>query len=184
VNEQELIARCISGQDDAWRDLLLAYDPVLRHLARLYLRSLNAPGDDTQVEEIRSGVLEMLVAHDARILRTFKWQCSFETWLRVIIRTVCVRSVRRKKIDPRELRSPEAPVAPLDRLLSEERSRAVRDALNALPERERTVLSMFFVDGKSYREISAVLRIPMGTIATLLARTRQRLRDLLESKGS
>ena len=183
MEERELITRCISGQDDAWRELVATYDGILRHLARVFLKSLNSPSDDSHVDEVRSGVLEMLVAHDFRILRTFRWQCSFETWLRVVVRTVCVRSVRRKKLDPRALPPPAASPAPIESLLTEERARVVTAALEGLPERERRVLSMFFVDGKSYREISDLLKLPMGTIATLLARTRERLRKDLESKG-
>jgi RNA polymerase sigma-70 factor (ECF subfamily) len=183
MDERELITRCVSGQEEAWRELVATYDEVLRRLARTYLRSLNAPADDGHVDEVRSGVLEMLVAHDFRILRSFRWQCSFETWLRVVVRTVCVRSVRRKKLDPRDLPPPAALPAPLESLLSEERARVVTSALEQLPERERRVLSLFFVDGRSYREISDLLKLPMGTIATLLARTREKLRKNLESKG-
>lgn len=183
MEERDLIERCIAGRDEAWSELLETYDPTLRHLAHLVLRSLNRPADDSEVEEIRSGVLEMLLADGSRVLRSFRWQCSFETWLRVIVRTVCVRSVRRKKIDPKELPSHAPSEAPLDRILSDERARAVKEALDSLPERERTVLSMFFIDGKPYQEISAALKLPMGTIATILARTREKMREMLRSKG-
>jgi DNA-directed RNA polymerase specialized sigma24 family protein len=166
MEERELIARCLAGEDGAWRLFLSTYDAAIRHLARLCLRSLQMPGDDVQVEEIRSGVLEMLIAQDSRILRTFRWQCSFATWLRVVVRTVCVRSVRRKKIDPRSVPSPAAPAQPLEYLLTEERIR-----------------TMFFAEGRPYREIAETLRIPMGTVATVLARAREKLRGNLEGKG-
>jgi len=42
---------------------------------------------------------------------------------------------------------------------------------------------MFFIDGKPYREIADALKIPMGTIATVLARTREKLRGMLEDRG-
>ena len=183
MEERELIARCIAGQDEAWREFLATYDGVILPLARQYLRSLNLPADDGHVEEIRSGVLELLVAHDSRILRSFRWQCSFETWLRVLVRTVCVRSVRRKKLDPRSIAPPPSASDPLENVLAEERGRAVRSALEGLPERERQILSMFFIDGRPYREIADVLKIPMGTIASVLARTREKLKGLLEGKG-
>ena len=183
MNEQDLIQRCLAGREDAWSELLETYDPAIRHLARLALRSLNRPADDAEVEEIRSGVLEALLADGSRVLRSFRWQCSFETWLRVIVRTVCVRSVRRKRIDPKEIPPPSAIEAPLERLLSEERSRAVKDALDTLPDRERRVLSMFFIDGRTYPEIAAELGLPMGTVATVLARTREKMRGLLKAKG-
>jgi RNA polymerase sigma factor (sigma-70 family) len=183
VDERDLIERCISGNEEAWRELLETYDPTLRTLAQVVLRSLNRPADDAEVEETRSGVLEMLLADGSRVLRSFRWQCSFETWLRVLVRTVAVRSVRRKKIDPKDVPPPAAAPAPLERMLSDERARAVRDALDSLPDRERRVLTMFFIDGRPYQEIADALKLPMGTIATVLARTREKMRDLLKSKG-
>src|ERR1043165_233662 len=128
MEERELITRCLAGEDVAWREFLATYDGVVRHLAKLALRSCNLPGDEGHVDEIRSGVLEMLVAHDYRILRTFRWQCSFATWLRVVVRTVSIRSVRGKKIDARSVPPPQAPPEPLERLLTEERIRTVREA--------------------------------------------------------
>ena len=183
MDTRQLVERCVGGDDAAWRDLLATYDTLLRHLARIYLRSLHCPEADAHVDEILAGVQEMLIAHDARLLRSFRWQCSFETWLRVVVRTVCVRSVRRRKVDPRDLPPPPAPMPPLERLLAEERATAVRNALDALPERERRVLSLFFIDGKPYREIAQELRLPMGSVATILARTRERLKAILDSKG-
>ena len=183
MDERELIDRCISGDGEAWRELLETYDPALRHLAGLALRSLNRPADEGGVEEVRSGVLEMLLSDDSRVLRSFRWQCSFETWLRVLVRTVAVRSVRRKRIDPKDVPAPAATPPPLERLLSDERARTVREALDALPDRERRVLTMFFIDGRPYQEIASALNLPMGTIATVLARTREKLKDLLKAKG-
>jgi len=183
MDERTLIERCLAGHEASWGEFLATYDPTLRHLARLVLRSLNRPADDAEVEEIRSGVLEALLADGSRVLRSFRWQCSFETWLRVIVRTVCVRSVRRKRLDPREIPPPAAAEAPLDRLLSEERSRTVKEALDTLPDRERRVLTMFFIEGRSYQEIAAALGLPMGTIATVLARTREKMRDALKARG-
>ena len=180
MDERDLIERCIAGREEAWSELLETYDPSIRHLARLALRSLSRPADDAEVEEVRSGVLERLLADGSRVLRSFRWQCSFESWLRVIVRTVCVRAVRRKKLDPRDVPAPAAAEAPLERLLSNERARAVKEALDALPDRERRVLTLFFIDGRSYPEIAAELGLPMGTVATVLARTREKLRARLK----
>ena len=183
MDERILVERCIQGDGESWRELLETYDPVLRTLSRVVLRSLNRPADPSEVEEVRSGVLEMLLADGSRVLRSFRWQCSLETWLRVLVRTVAIRSVRRKKLDPRELPPPAAAPDPMERLLSQERTRAVRETLDGLPERERRVLTMFFIEGKPYQEISRALKLPMGTIATVLARTRETLKDLLKAKG-
>jgi RNA polymerase sigma-70 factor (ECF subfamily) len=183
VDERDLLANCLSGDPAAWRSLVDRYGLVLSQLARIVLRGLRRPGADWEVDEVKAGVLEMLVAHDYRALRSFRWQCSFETWLRVLVRTVAIRMIRRKTPDPADRPAPGPGEQPMDRLMAEETQAAVRAALDALPARDRLVLTLFFIDGRSYQEISDLARIPMGTVATVISRSRLTLRDLLKSRG-
>jgi RNA polymerase sigma factor (sigma-70 family) len=183
VDDRDLLTSCLSGDQTAWRTLVDRYDPTLSHLARIVLRSFRRPGADWEIDEVKAGVLEMLVAHDCRALRFFRWQCSFETWLRVLVRTVAVRMIRRKTVDPTDQARPTPAAQPIDRLLSDETQAAVRRALDALPGRDRLVLTMFFIDGLSYQQIASQAGIPMGTIATVISRSRQKLKDLLKSHG-
>ena len=48
---------------------------------------------------------------------------------------------------------------------------------------DRLVLTMFFIDGLSYQQIASQAGIPMGTIATVISRSRLKLKDLLKSHG-
>jgi len=130
VDERELLAACLSGDQTAWRALVDRYGPTLVQLARIVLRSLRRPGAEWEIDEVKAGVLEMLVAHDCRVLRSFRWQCSFETWLRVLVRTVAIRMIRRKTPEPALSPRPEAAPQPFDRLLSDELQAAVRRALD------------------------------------------------------
>jgi RNA polymerase sigma-70 factor (ECF subfamily) len=50
--------------------------------------------------------------------------------------------------------------------------RRVRDQLWRLPEDQRAVLLLVAVEGLSYKEASAVLDIPIGTLTSRLARAR------------
>jgi len=183
MTDQLLVERCLSGDPDAWRQLLEACSPTLKAFARIALRALGARAEEAEVEDVCSAVLESLVARDFRVLRSFRWQCSFETWLRVLVRTAAVRSVRRKSVDPGDVPLQRPAGLPLELILSEEARSLVREEVDRLPARERKVLRMFFVDGKSYREVADALQLPMGTVATLLARTRVALRDRLQKRG-
>jgi RNA polymerase sigma-70 factor (ECF subfamily) len=183
MTDQLLVQRCITGDAEAWRQLIQTCSPTLRAFARISLRALGAGTDEADLDDVCSAVFESLVAGDFRVLRSFRWQCSFETWLRLLVRTAAVRSVRRKTVDRADLPLQQPAGLPLDLILSAEARDVVREEVDRLPARERKVLRMFFLDGKSYRDIAEALRLPMGTVATLMARTRAALRDRLEKRG-
>lgn len=60
-------------------------------------------------------------------------------------------------------------------------STAVMSALQALEEKYRTPLVMFYLQELSYREIASVVGIPIGTVMSRLSRGKQILRHRLEA---
>jgi RNA polymerase sigma-70 factor (ECF subfamily) len=58
----------------------------------------------------------------------------------------------------------------------------VRQALNELPIEFREVLVMREMEELSYKQISTIADLPIGTVMSRLARGRKRLRELLLSR--
>jgi RNA polymerase sigma-70 factor (ECF subfamily) len=65
------------------------------------------------------------------------------------------------------------------KLLSRAESERVMKALKALPLASREILVLREIEGLSYKEISEVAGIAIGTVMSSLSRARQRLRDQL-----
>ena len=59
----------------------------------------------------------------------------------------------------------------------------VRRAVDRLPPDQRTALLLVTVDGLSYKEAAEVVRVPVGTIMSRLARARIALQQQLEAGG-
>jgi RNA polymerase sigma-70 factor, ECF subfamily len=59
----------------------------------------------------------------------------------------------------------------------------IREALEALPLEFKTVIILREFDGFSYKEISDIVGIPLGTVMSRLSRARQQLAILLQKES-
>jgi RNA polymerase sigma factor (sigma-70 family) len=105
---------------------------------------------------------------------------AFPGWFRRIIRTHCHRLTRGKQLLKMSLDvvddSPSSAADPTEILDHRELQRTVRAAIQALPERERIALLLFYVGGYSLAEIATLLNVPVTTVKKRLQYGRQRLK--------
>jgi RNA polymerase sigma-70 factor, ECF subfamily len=59
----------------------------------------------------------------------------------------------------------------------------LREALNLLPPQQREVIVMVALEEMSYREVSEMTGVPLGTVMSRLCRGRQALKGILEKRG-
>ena len=107
-------------------------------------------------------------------------------WLLTIVRHCCYTSATRRRDASQTVEYDEEMHGRADDASSAEAlvnarsaSDELRVALDALPPDYREILVLREIQQLSYREISRVAGIPMGTVMSRLARARERLRDAL-----
>ena len=136
------------------------------------------------------------VAQDAflrayRGLDAFKGEAQFSTWLYRITWNLCADWLRRNRRSAHgRSASLDAAAEIADRrvdlergLLVSEEKRRVREALDALDEKYRSVVVLRYYQKLSYEEIAQVLGIPLKTVETRLYRARRMLKESLERQG-
>ena len=83
------------------------------------------------------------------------------------------RDEQRRRAAREDRRDPD--LVPAHSRAGLEAAESLERALSLLPDEQRTVLVLREIDGRSYREISEALSIPIGTVMSRLARARERL---------
>jgi len=76
---------------------------------------------------------------------------------------------------------PDEALDPEERLLQQHTVARVRTAVEQLPDDFREVIVLREIEGLSYKEIAAVMRVPLGTVMSRLARARERLLAALKA---
>jgi len=135
------------------------------------------------------------VVQDA-YLKAFRYFESFHgdsgrAWLLRIVRNVCYDALRardsqRNIVSLDEDTAAEVPDSkPSPNVLAIQNSTKlrIREALEALPLEFKTVIILREFDGLSYKEISDIAGVPVGTVMSRLSRARRQLAALLQEEG-
>jgi RNA polymerase sigma-70 factor (ECF subfamily) len=184
--DRTLIQRCLTHQAGAWNDFVDRYLGLIYHVIHqtAHLRSVPLGPEDT--EDVAAEILLQMVANDYAVLRQFRGQSSLATYLTVIARRICVHELSRNNVAGpdganRQRRPERVREEPPKAQVGLESLEEVHKLLRRLPIRERQVVRLFYLEGRTYEEISTDLHIPVNSIGPILSRARKKLRK--EVKG-
>lgn len=106
---------------------------------------------------------------------------AFAGWFKRIVLTQCNRLLRCKRLQivPLEAGANASHADPGPHFLAERRELLTRvlQAINALPENERLVTTLFYVNGYTQADIGEFLELPVSTVNKRLYSARQRVKD-------
>ena len=165
----------------------------MRHHDQAVLRlAMHFTGSDSEAQDIYQEAF--LKAY--RNLGSFRFECSFYTWIYRIVANLCLDHLRR-----RQVRKEDAPVAmdgegkPFDvleqvpdgraaadperGLMDRELSSRIRSALDRLSPRERMVFELKHYHGLKLRNVGEILHTTEETAKNTLFRATQKLRGAL-----
>jgi RNA polymerase sigma-70 factor (ECF subfamily) len=169
-----LIARCQSGDEDAWRALVKRHAGLVHGVARGVFRLESHDAEDVFQEVFTRVYLRLGTLRDTH---------AVAPWIAQIARNAALDRLRSAApelpadgaVDERAF---DEPFAALDDAL------AVRAALARLPDHQQEILDRFFARDESYHTISAALELPPGTIASRISRALAALRREYEAQES
>jgi RNA polymerase sigma-70 factor (ECF subfamily) len=185
MDEAALIRAAQGGDMAAFEQLVRAYDQSVLRLAYNLLRSSEDASDIYQETFLRV----------YRNLHSFRFDCSFHTWLYRIVTNLCLDLLRKRKVRKEEPTTVTTPDGPIDRmdtvaeeradgnpqrnLLSSELKGRIQEVLAELTPRERMVFEMRHYQGMRLRAIGEVLGTSEEAAKNCLFRATQKMRAAL-----
>jgi RNA polymerase sigma-70 factor (ECF subfamily) len=180
-----LIRAAQRGDQEAFEQLVRTYDQSVLRLAMNLLRSPEDARDVYQEAFLRV----------YRNLHTFRFDCSFHTWLYRIVTNICLDQLRKRKVRKEESAVVETADGPVDRMDAFEEGSAGSDpertmwnrelgqrlegALQELTPRERMVFELRHYQGLRLRNIGDMLGASEEAAKNCLFRATQKMRSVL-----
>ena len=182
ADEIILIKQCKDGDQAAFERIVLTYRDRIYNLCRYML------GNPQDAEDAAQDVFIKAYQN----LKHFKPHASLYTWLyRIAINTSI--DYRRKRLSfwgslwrdsSREEdllnHQPSSILSPEQLYTSKELGKSIQFALQKLSTKLRTILILKEIEGLSYEEIAAILKISIGTVKSRLSRAREEMKKLLK----
>ena len=171
----QLLARCCRGDKQAFAEL------VNQQQAFVYNLAYRLMGEAEEARDLAQDALLRVW----QMLPSFRGEARFTTWLyRLVVNLGLNRLAHRRRDraapvgDERSFAAD--PAVDPQRLHDEsERKQFIWRQVDALPEKYRLVLTLYYQQERSYVEIAHILQLPLNTVKTHLARARHMLASRL-----
>jgi len=194
IREEEnnnLIKDCLGNDREAFNRLVLKYkDKVFNLCFRL-------TGDYDEANDCAQDVFIKVYGN----IHNFKFQSAFSTWLYRITVNTCKNHlsslnyrVRKSMASLNSSRDssnaadninqavteiPDNSANPEKIYVKKESDEIIQNAINSMPQKEKILILLRDIEGKSYEEIVEITGFKIGTVKSKLARARHELRDML-----
>jgi RNA polymerase sigma-70 factor (ECF subfamily) len=175
MDDKQLVAKVLSGDDGALRILIGKYERLVAHMVARVIY------DDLDREELCQDVFIKVYEK----LNTFHFDSKLSTWIATIAFRMAVNFAKKKKLDQVDFDSIEFQIPDETRSYeAEDLSKFVVTLVNQLPTSYKLVLTLFYLEGFSYPEIMEVTGMPEGTVKNYLHRAKSKLKIILEEQAS
>ncbi len=186
ADDDILIREAQMGNVASFEQLVRQYDRAVLRLA-VHLTGSQEDGQDIYQEAFLRAYVN---------LGSFRFECSFYTWIYRIVTNLCLDHLRKRSSRSRDLtttvsadgevedvldRIPDqrAGTSPERSLISRELRKNIRRAMGKLSPRERTVFELKHYHGMRLRTVAGILNTTEGTVKNTLFRATHKLRHQL-----
>lgn len=180
MTDSQLIREIKEGNVECYAELIRRYEKKIIAFVSHMLRQAH-------LEHMAEDICQETFYKAYKNLHSFRdVEATFSTWLYTIARNSVLSELRKSRNSDVYLEDTTTiPIVSLERLpeqqlLQTEREVLVRQAINSLPEKQRSALILREYEQMDYNEIATILDLTVSSVKSLLFRARQSIRAELE----
>ncbi|RYE17926.1 MAG: RNA polymerase sigma factor [Sphingobacteriales bacterium] len=172
-----LVVECKQGSKKACYELYRLYSKTMLNVAFRIVGNIGEAED----------VLQEAFLHAFNKVQEFRQETTFGLWLKQIVVSRSINILRKRKIEFADLESDELENIPDEPTADDEdtqyKAALVKQAIQALPEGYRVVISLYLLEGYDHEEIGQILNITENTSRTQFLRAKRKLSEILNRRG-
>lgn len=179
LSDEKLVELIRQKDKEKYREIVKRYQERLLRYANYLLNNQQEAEDVVQEAFIKAYIG----------LFRFDTKRKFSSWIYRIVHNEAVNLIRKKKreisLDKNDFWANLIP-GKVDIELDFEKKelkKLVKKSISSLSVKYREPMALFFLESKSYKEISDILRLPIGTVSIRLSRGKLLLKKVYQKKG-
>jgi len=181
VDNQTLVEQVLANEPYAFEHLIKKFQRLVSHVV---FRMISNEAD-------REDICQDVFLKVYKNLSGFRQDSKLSTWIARIAYNGCLNYLEKKKVplfdditsEEKNFEDSASTDPGPDQITERSNiSGVLRDEIDLLPVKYRTILTLFHLDEMTYDEISSVMSIPKGTVKSYLFRARQLLKEKLQSR--
>lgn len=179
ASDRNLVARILDGDPSAWRKFVLVHQRLVRDRVADVSWAFSRGEDDAAIDDATAEVFAALVLQNAAAFRAFQGRSSLATYIAVLATRSATRFFARNRLvvphDEPARRENHVAAA-----TDQAHQRRIEALVDRLPPKERSVFSLFHLQGQSFAQISQKLEMQISLVGPTLRHAETQLRQWME----
>ncbi len=175
--DKDLLKRCLEKAPRAWESFADRFSGLIYGVVKWSAEKRGIRISEADISDYVADVFLEIIRDDFAVLRRFRANASLHTYLTVIARRIVVRQLASSHLVSSDLDESDFADQSNVREKFTETREEIQLLLSRLDETPRKLVELFYLEEKSYEEISQTLGLPINSIGPTLARARAKMRN-------
>ena len=185
--DDELLRRCIEGDQSAWNLFVDRYSKLIYHTIYKTLRVNDKPAAPDDVNDLFQDVFASFCAQNCKKLRMFDPHkgASLASWLRIITLRMTIDHLRKSKecTSLEDMPTEPSQEGAQEGIIDRESQQYLRDMLDELPAKDKLLIELSYIRELPPEEVAQLLHISVGAFYTRKNRIIEKLKKKADDKN-